>query len=107
MPALLGHPLILGCCEGPWCSSDFVSAEWRTKAGRSRKAPIGHLRACCLSWPTPGVVSSNFDDADCNAGRQGGVAGLRKVAGAFNLESFACARDSDRMQLPLRGFPAI
>eukprot|EP00983_Pelagomonas_calceolata_P069099 1150243-Pelagomonas_calceolata.AAC.2 len=93
--------VILGCCEGPRCLSDFVSAVRRTKAGRSSQARIGHLRAHCLSWPTPGVVSSNSDDMDCHAGRQGRAAGLRKVAGAFVnfVESFACAHDSDRMQL--------
>eukprot|EP00983_Pelagomonas_calceolata_P081042 1155398-Pelagomonas_calceolata.AAC.1 len=81
--------------------------ERRTKAGRFSQAPIGHLCARCLYWPTPGVVSSNFDDADCHAGRQGRAAGLPKVVGAFNFENFACARDSDWMQLPLRDFPAM
>eukprot|EP00983_Pelagomonas_calceolata_P023208 731103-Pelagomonas_calceolata.AAC.1 len=63
--------------------------ERRTKAGRSGRAPIGHLRARCLSWPTP-VVSINFDAAGCHAGRQGGATGLRKVAGAKNSRMFAC-----------------
>eukprot|EP00983_Pelagomonas_calceolata_P016872 531148-Pelagomonas_calceolata.AAC.6 len=43
---------------------------WRTKAGGSSQAPIDHLSARCLSWPMPGVVSINFDAADCNAGRR-------------------------------------
>eukprot|EP00983_Pelagomonas_calceolata_P028689 898588-Pelagomonas_calceolata.AAC.1 len=69
--------------------------ERRTKAGRSGQAPIGHLCARCLSWPTPGVVSINFYAAGCHAGRQGRAARLRRVAGAINSKNFACGRDSD------------
>eukprot|EP00983_Pelagomonas_calceolata_P037192 1136237-Pelagomonas_calceolata.AAC.2 len=67
-----------GPCSGPNCSSECVRSllqgllvlvgfgptERRAKAGRSGQAPIGHLRASCVSWPTPGDKASiNFDAA--------------------------------------------
>eukprot|EP00983_Pelagomonas_calceolata_P005546 181126-Pelagomonas_calceolata.AAC.1 len=67
------------------------------EAGRSGQAPIGHLHACCLSWPTPGVLSINSDAAGCHAGRQGRAAGLRKVAGANFSRVLACGNASEEV----------
>ncbi|KAF5833368.1 hypothetical protein DUNSADRAFT_10371 [Dunaliella salina] len=90
--------VILGCTEGPWCLSDFHRTDRCTKAGRPNQAPIGHLRARCLSWPLHGVVIVNIDTAGCRDGRQGGAAGLRKVAGAYYSQVFACGHTSEGAQ---------
>eukprot|EP00983_Pelagomonas_calceolata_P093205 1157751-Pelagomonas_calceolata.AAC.8 len=60
-----------GFLQGPLVLVGYSSpGEAHKKAGRFNQAPIGHLRARYLSWPTPGVVSSSFDDVNCNAGRR-------------------------------------
>eukprot|EP00983_Pelagomonas_calceolata_P073248 1152060-Pelagomonas_calceolata.AAC.1 len=68
---------------------------WRSRAERLGQAPISDLRARCLYWPTPGVLSINFDAAGCHAGRQGRAAGLRKVAGANFSQVFAWGDTSE------------
>eukprot|EP00983_Pelagomonas_calceolata_P086766 1156828-Pelagomonas_calceolata.AAC.8 len=71
-----------GLLRGPLVLVGFpsyreVNKSMEVRPGLSGLAPIGHLRAHCLSWPTPGVVSINFDVAGCHAGRQERAAGLR------------------------------
>eukprot|EP00983_Pelagomonas_calceolata_P070292 1150734-Pelagomonas_calceolata.AAC.2 len=68
--------------QGPWCLLVFRYTDRRSKAGRSGLAPTGHLRGCCSSRLTLGIVSINFDAADYHAGHQGGAAGLHKIYGA-------------------------
>eukprot|EP00983_Pelagomonas_calceolata_P059971 1146158-Pelagomonas_calceolata.AAC.3 len=71
-----------GSLRGPLVLVGFSFTDRRSRAERFGQAPNGHLRARCLSWLTPGVVSISFDAADCLAGHQGGAAGLRKIPGA-------------------------
>eukprot|EP00983_Pelagomonas_calceolata_P016776 528313-Pelagomonas_calceolata.AAC.6 len=81
--------------RAPTAAARVWDACWRTNAGRSGQAPIGRLRNRCLSWLMLGVFSINYDAAGCHAGRQGGAAGLRKVAGAYSSQVFACGDTSE------------
>eukprot|EP00983_Pelagomonas_calceolata_P066461 1149053-Pelagomonas_calceolata.AAC.4 len=80
----------LGLMRGPLVLVKYGPTERHTKAKRFDQAPVGHLRAHCLFWSTPGAVSINYDAARCNAERQGGAAGVRKFAGAYFSQLFAC-----------------
>eukprot|EP00983_Pelagomonas_calceolata_P060948 1146605-Pelagomonas_calceolata.AAC.1 len=85
-----GAKVWFGIVGTPGCGSERC-----IKAGRCSQALIGHLRDRFLSWPTPGVLSINFDTLGCHAGHQEKAAGLRKIAGAKFSKVFACGDASE------------
>eukprot|EP00983_Pelagomonas_calceolata_P049410 1141511-Pelagomonas_calceolata.AAC.1 len=92
--------IFLWLLRGPLVLVGFSS---HGEAHKSREVQPGPYRPSvpAVCPPMPGFPSIYFDAAGCHAGRQGRAAGLRKVVGAFNFESFACARNSDWINLML------